>query len=137
MHVKKPIVAIAIASFFIGALVTGSAAYLLAARLNKDQFISSFYGNAVDAQFDVRELASLRGGNTAKVIKDLEMMLDGHTLQLAQYENAVAPPLRVPFVYRTLAEVRAYRTQFPAHFEYPLEQRTYERALNLGKEAGG
>ena len=47
MDVKKPIVAIA--SFFIGALVTGAAAYLLAARLNKDQFISSFYGNAVDA----------------------------------------------------------------------------------------
>jgi hypothetical protein len=71
------------------------------------------------------------------VISDLELMLDGHTMQLAQYETAVVPPLRVPFVYRTLAEVRVYRSQFPAHFEYPLQQATYERALELGKKAGG
>jgi hypothetical protein len=137
MTFKKELVLTAMTSLFIGALVTGSAAYFWAAWLIKDQFVSSFYANAIHAQFEVRALVSLRSGNTAKVIKDLELMLDGHTMQLAQYETAVAPPLRVPFVYRTLAEVRAYRSQFPAHFEYPLQQATYERALDLGKKAGG
>ena len=137
MTFQKKLVLTAITSLFVGALVTGSAAYFWAAWFIKDQFVSSFYANAIHAQFEVRALSNLRSGNTAKVISDLELMLDGHTMQLSQYETAVAPPLRVPFVYRTLAEVRAYRSQFPAHFEYPLQQATYERALELGKKAGG
>ena len=137
MTFKKTVVLTAITSLFMGALVTGSAAYFWAAWLVRNQFVSSFYANAIEAHFEVRSLSNLRRGDTARVIKDLELRLDGNTMQLAQYETAVPPTLRVPFVYRTLSEVRAYRSQFPVHFEYPLQQATYERALDLGKKAGG
>jgi hypothetical protein len=90
-------------------------------------------GNAVHAQFEVRTLNKLRNGYTDKAVGDLEALLDGHTMQLANYEIVVAPAQREEFVYNTLAEVRAYRTQFPAHFDYPLQQETFATATPAWK----
>jgi hypothetical protein len=137
MTPQRKVVVAAISSFIAGCLVVGAAAYVGFSRYIKNEFVSSYYAHAVEAQFAVRTLSRLRSGNIDKVTRDFELMLDSNTIQLAEYEKVVAPAQREPFIYRTLAEVRDYRAKFPAHFEYPLQKAEYEKALALGKKAGG
>jgi hypothetical protein len=136
MVLRRNLLATALGSFLAGALVVGVAANFAFSRYMKTVFASSYYGHAVEAQFMAHELSKLRAGDTDKPVHDLEVVLDGDTIQLAEYENNVPPTQRDPFVYRALGEVRAYRAQFPAHFEYPLQQAEYQKALDLGKKAG-
>lgn len=136
MRLRLKLVATAVGSFLAGALVVGATGYAGFNRYLKNEFISGYYVRAAQAQFEVRTLSRLRAADTGKPVHDLEVLLDGNTMQLAEYETVVSPTQRDPFVYRTLAEVRAYRAQFPAHFEYPLQQVEYQKALDLGKRAG-
>jgi hypothetical protein len=131
------IVVAAASSFIAGALVAGVVSYVGFSRYVRNELVPSFYATAVHAQFEVRTLSTLHAGQLDKVVHDLDLLLDSHTMQLAEYETVVGPPQRDPFVYRTLAEVRDYRAQFPTHFEYPLQQERYQKALDLGKKAGG
>jgi hypothetical protein len=137
MTPQLKLLATAVSSFLAGALIVGALAFVGFNRYLKNEFASSFYGHAVQAQWDVHALSRLRAGDTQKVLNDLELHLNSHTIQLAAYETVVPPTQRDPYVYRTLAEVRAYRAQFPAHFEYPLQQAEFQKALDLGKKAGG
>jgi hypothetical protein len=137
MSPQRRLVIAAAVSFIAGGLVTGALCYGGFSRHLRDVYAWSFYSNAAEAQFEVRSLARLRAGDTDKVIKDLELLLNGHTMQLAEYETAVEQARRDPYVYRTLAEVREYRERFPAHFDYPLQQAEFQKALDLGKKAGG
>ncbi len=136
MTPQRKLLATALGSFLAGALIVGIAANVVFSSYIKDQFVSSYYGDAAQAQFAVRTLSRLRAGDNIKPVHDLEVVLDGNTMQLAEYETVVPPTRRDPFVYRTLAEVRAYRAQFPALFEYPRQQAEYQKALDLGKKAG-
>jgi hypothetical protein len=136
MTLQRKLLATAVGSFLAGALIVGVAGNVIFSSYVKNQFISSYYGHAVQAQFAVRTLSRLRVGDITKPVHDLEVLLDGHTMQLAEYETVVAPTERDPFVYRTVAEIRAYRVQFPAQFEYPLQQAEYQKALDLGKKGG-
>ena len=137
MTPQRKVVAAAVGSFIAGGLLVGTAAHVSFSRYIKNQFVASYYGYAVEAQFQVRTLARLRSGNIDKVIQDLDTLLDSNTIQLAEYENVVPPAQRDQFVYRTLAEVGDYRAKFPAHLEYPLQKMELEKALALGKKAGG
>ncbi len=137
MTPQRKVVVAAVGSFIVGGLVVGIAAHISFSRYIKDQFVASYYGHAVEAQFQVRTLARLRSGDIDKVIRDLDMLLDSNTIQLAEYENIVPREQRDRFVYRTLAEVGDYRAKFPAHFEYPLQKMEFEKALALGKKAAG
>jgi hypothetical protein len=137
MAPTRRLVFVALASFLGGVLLAGAAAYIGFSRYLNEQFISSFYATAVHAQFQVRTLSNLRNGKTDKVIGDLDLMLNSNTIQLANYETFVTPERREAFVYRTLAEVRAYRAQYPTHFDYPLQQEAFQKALDLGKQPGG
>jgi hypothetical protein len=136
MTFRLKLFATAVGSFLAGALIVGVTANVAFSRYMQTQFLGSYYGDAARAQFDVRTLSRLRAGDTDKPVHDLEVLLDGDTMQLAHYENIVPPAQRDPFVYRALAEVRAYRAQFPAHFENPRQQAEYRKALDLGKKAG-
>jgi len=137
MTLQRKLLATAVGSFLAGALIVGIAANFAFSRHMKTVLASSYYGHAVEAQFMAHELSKLRASDTDKTVHDLEVVLDGDTMQLAEYETVVPPTQRDPFVYRALGEVRAYRTRFPAHFEYPLQQAEYQKALDLGKKAGG
>jgi hypothetical protein len=137
MTPQRKVVVAAVGSFIVGGLVIGTLAHVSLSRYIKNEFLSSYHVYAVKAQFQVRTLARLRSGDIDKVIRDLDMMLDSNTIQLAEYENVVPPAQREQFVYRTLAEVRDYRAKYPAHFEYPLQKMEFEKALALGKKAGG
>ena len=137
MAAQRKLVATALVSFFAGAAVIGSFGYAGFNQHLREGFISSFNAHAAEAQFDVRTLVRLRAGDTQKAVRDFETFLDGHTMQLAEYEAVVPSERRDPLVYRALAEVRAYRAQSPAHFEYPLQQAEYQKALDLGSKAGG
>jgi hypothetical protein len=137
MTPQRKIVVAVVGSFIAGGFVIGTAADISFNRYIKDQFASSYNGYAVEAQFQVRTLARLRSGDIDRVIRDLDMVLDSKTIQLAEYESVVPPTQREQFVYRTLAEVGDYRARFPAHFEYPLQRTEFEKALALGKKAGG
>jgi hypothetical protein len=136
MTPQRKLLATAVSSFLAGALIVCAVAFVGFNRYLKNEFASSFYGHAVQAQYEVRVLSRLRSGDTEKVVNDLELQLNSHTMQLAEYETVVPPTQRDPYVYRTLSEVRAYRTEFPAHFEYPLQQAEFQKALDLGKKAG-
>jgi hypothetical protein len=129
-------VATAVGSFLAGVLVTGVAANYAFSRYMQTMWASSYYGRAVEAQFMAHELSTLRAGDTNKSVHDFEQVLDGDTMQLAEYEGLVPSSQRDPFVYRAMAEVRAYRAQFPPHFEYPRQQAEYQKALDFGKKAG-
>jgi hypothetical protein len=135
MTFRLKLIATAVGSFLAGALIVGVTASVAFSKYMKTQFLGSYYSDAARAQFDVRTLSRLRAGDTDKPVHDLEVLLDGDTMQLAQYENIVPPAQRDPFVYRALAEVRAYRAQFPARFENPRQQAEYQKALDLGKKA--
>jgi hypothetical protein len=137
MTTQRKVVVSAISSFIAGGLVVGVAAYLAFNRYIENTTVASYYAHAVEAQFAVRTLPKLRSGNVDKVISEFDLMLNSNTIQLAEYESAVAPVRRDPFVYRALAEVREYRAHFPAHFDYPLQEAEYEKALALGTKAGG
>ena len=137
MTPRLKLLATAVSSFMAGALIVGAVAFVGFNRYLKNEFVSSFYGHAVQAQYDVRALSRLRAGDTEKVLNDLELRLNSDTMQLAEYETVVPPAQRDPYVYRTLAEVRAYRGEFPAHFDYPLQQAEFQKALDLGKKTGG
>jgi hypothetical protein len=137
MTPQRKVFVAAVCSFIAGGLLVGVAGSVGFARYIKNEQASSYYAHAAQAQFEVRTLSRLRAGNLEKVVSDLELMLNGDTIQFAAYENVVAPAQRDPFVYRTLAEVRDYRSKFPAHFAYPLQEAEFEKALALGKKAGG
>ena len=137
MTPQLKLLATAVCSFLAGAVIVGAVAFVGFNRHLKNEFVSSFYAHAVEAQYDVRALSRLRTGDTQKVLNDLELQLNSHTMQLAEYETVVSPTQRDPYIYRTLAEVRVYRAEFPAHFEYPLQQAEFQKALDLGKKAGG
>lgn len=136
MTPQRKVIVAAISSFIAGGLVVGTAACIGFSRYVESELISSYYAHAAEAQFAVRALSRLRSGNIDKVTSDLDLVLNNDTIQLAEYENAVAPAQREPYVYRSLAEVRDYRAKFPAHFEYPLQEAEFEKALALGKKAG-
>jgi len=126
----------ALGSFLAGVLVTGIAADHVFRNYMQTVFAASYYEQAVHAQFMAYELSMLRAGNTDKPVQDFERMLDGYTLYLSGYETAVPATQRDPNIHRLMADVRAYRTQFPAHFEDPSKQARYQKALDLGKKAG-
>ena len=140
MRPRRKLIGIAIGSFVAGGLLIGTVATALFNRILNDllrgNYIASFYDKAVDAQFDVRSLASLRSGNVDRVVSGLEQRLNAHTLYLAGYEDGVPPARRLAFVYRVLAEVRAYRENSPARLDYPAQEAAYEKALALGEKAG-
>jgi hypothetical protein len=136
MTLQRKLVATAVGSFLAGVLVTGVAADYVFKRYMQTVFASSFSARAVEAQFMAHELSMLRAGDTNKPVHDFEQVLDGDTMQLAPYEGIVPSAQRDPFVYRALADVRAYRAQYPPHFEYPRQQAEYQKALDLGKKAG-
>ena len=137
MKPERKLVAVAVGSFVSGVFVAGVAGYVAFDRYVENGFVSSFYANAVHAQFEVRTLGRLRAGDTDKVMRDLDLMLDSHTMQLAEYETVVAAAHREQFVYRTMREVREYRANFPTTFEFPLQQAEFQKALDLGKKGGG
>jgi hypothetical protein len=124
----------AVGSFLAGVLVTGIAANYAFSNYMRTVFAANYYEQAVHAQFMAHELSMLRAGNTDKPVQDLERMLDGYTLYLSGYETAVPETQRDPNIHRLMADVRAYRTQFPAHFEDPSQQARYQKALDLGKK---
>jgi hypothetical protein len=132
----RKLVAVAATSFLGGVLLVGAMSYIEFNRYLQQLFVNTFYANAARAQFEVRTLSNLRSGKIDKVIADFEMMLDGSTMQLANYESVVAPEKRETFVYKTLAEVAKYKSQFPPHFDYPQQQQMFQKALDLGKKAG-
>jgi hypothetical protein len=136
MTLRLKLLATAAGSFLAGVLLTGIAANYAFSNYMQTVFASSYYEHAVHAQFLARELTMLRAGNTDKPVHDLELVLDGNTMQLSGYETAVPATQRDPNIYRLMAEVRAYRAQFPPHFEYPRQQAEYQKALDLGKKAG-
>jgi hypothetical protein len=137
MTLQRKVVIAASSAFIAGGLVVGTFAYLGFSRYMENGTASGYYASAVEAQFAVRTLSRLRSGNIDKVMSDFNLLLDSNTIHLAEYENVVPPARRQPFVYEALAEVRDYRAKFPAHFEYPLEEAEFEKALALGKNAGG
>ena len=136
MKPQHKVITAAVSSFIAGGLLVGIVAYVSFNRFLHQEFVASYHAQAVEAQFAVRSLSRLRSGDTDKVIHDLDLMLNANTLQLAEYENAVPTAQREAYVYRTLSEVRDYRTKYPAHFEYPLQQTEFEKAMTLGKKAG-
>jgi hypothetical protein len=136
MTLRFKLVATAVGSFLAGVLVTGIAANHVFRNYMQTVFASGYYEQAVHAQFMARELSMLRAGNTDKPVHDLELVLDGYAMQLSGYETAVPATQRDPDIHRLMAEVRAYRTEFPAHFEDPSQQARYQKALDLGKKAG-
>jgi hypothetical protein len=131
------LVAVAVTSFLGGVVLAGAAGFIGFNRYVNEQFISSYDATAVHAQFQVRTLSKLRNGKIDKVIDDLDLMLNSNTIQLANYEIIVPPERRDAYVYGTLAEIRAYRTLFPTHFDYPLQQETFQKALDLGRKPEG
>jgi len=137
MTPQPKVIIAAISSFITGGLLVGTAAYVGFRQYVEKEVISRYYVNAAEAQFDVRTLLRLRSGNLDKVISDFDLILNSNTIQLAEYENVVAPAQREAYIYQTLAEVRDYRAKFPVHFDYPLEQAEFEKALALGKKSGG
>ena len=137
MTLQRKVVVAAISSFIVGGLVVGTLAYVGFSRYVEYGTASGYYASAVEAQFAVRTLSRLRSGNIDKVMSDFDLLLDSNTIHLAEYENVVPPARRQLFVYQTLAEVRDYRAKFPTHFEYPLQEAEFEKALALGKKAGG
>ena len=104
MTPRRKVIGIAIGSFVAGGLLIGTVATVLFNRILNDllrgNYIANFYDKAVDAQFDVRSLASLRSGNVDRVVSGLEQRLNAHTLYLAGYEDGVPPARRLAFVYR-------------------------------------
>lgn len=141
MTPHRTLIIVAISSFVAGGVLIGTVAAVLFNRILNEQFrgnfISSFYANAAEAQSDVRSLANLRSGNVDPAIAELDLKLNAHTIYLGAYENSVPPAKRVAYVYRVLAEVRAYRDKFPARFDYPAQEAAYRRALALGKKTAG
>jgi hypothetical protein len=136
MTSTRKLVAVAAMSFLGGVLLVGAMSYIGFNRYIQQQFVYTFYADAAHAQFEVRTLSNLRNGKIDKVIADLDLMLNSHTMQLANYESIVAPEKREKFIYKVLAEVAEYKSQFPSHFEYPLQQQMFQKALDLGKKAG-
>jgi hypothetical protein len=126
----------AVGSFLAGVLVTGIAANYAFSKYMWTAVAANYYEQAVHAQFMAHELSMLRAGNTDKPVHDFERILDGYTMQLGGYETAVPAKQRDPDIRRLMAGVRAYRTEFPAHFEDPNQQAQYQKGLDLGKKAG-
>ena len=94
MTLRLKLVATAVGSFLAGVLVTGIAANYAFSNYMQTVFASSYYEHAVHAQFLARELSMLRTGNTDKPVHDLELVLDGNTMQLSGYETAVPDAAR-------------------------------------------
>jgi hypothetical protein len=94
----RKLVAVAAMSFLGGAMLVGAVSYVGFNRYMQQQSVYTFYANAVHAQFEVRTLCNLRNGKIDKVISDLDLMLNSHTMQMANYESSVAPENRETFI---------------------------------------
>ena len=121
----------AVVGFFVGVLASGAVAYVVIVRDLSQGVERTFYQSAVEAQGAVRSLEALRRGDTQRVLSALELRMDSAVITLAAYETVVPVPRREEYVYRTLAEVAAYRKDFPAQFEYPGQYTYYNQALGL------
>jgi len=124
-----------VASFIAGAVLIGGISGYVMEREFRNTPARVAYENAVHAQTAVHQLFLLRAGDTPRVISELDMLLNAHTMQLASYEEAVPPDLRDSLVYRALADVRRYRDKYPLHIDNPVVRAEYQKALDLGLKA--
>jgi hypothetical protein len=118
-------------SFVFGALLVGVLAYAAAVRSLHHSLAVSYDEQGAQAQLETLQLRSLRSGDVARVIAQLERGLDANTLQLANYEEAVPAPGRQDYVYAVLADVRDYREQHPSDMQLPLQRALLQKAFSL------